>query len=233
MNTKDILIDRIPSILWGKPSSKMMIAVHGNQSNKQDLIIEKLAIVAISKGYQLLSFDLPQHGDRKNNGELMTFQNCSNNLLAIMDFAKNNSDTISCFGCSIGAYFIISTFPKERLHEIFFLSPLIYMNEFIENMMTYSSVSKEELKRENVINTDVGQLVWDDYQFTKNHPLIWDKPVSILVGQNDELSLSNQFKNFVKMSKSNLTVLENGEHFFHTEEQISYYSRWLQQTMEG
>ena len=62
LKTEKIKINSIPSMLWGEKSNKIFIAVHGNMSNKEDEVIKILAKKVISKGYQLLSFDLPEHG---------------------------------------------------------------------------------------------------------------------------------------------------------------------------
>ena len=59
MKIEKIKINNIPSIVWGEKSSKVFIAIHGNMSNKEDEVIKILAEKTISKGYQLLSFDLP------------------------------------------------------------------------------------------------------------------------------------------------------------------------------
>jgi len=67
MKIKIIKINDIPSIIWGEKSNKVFIAVHGNMSNKEDEVIKILAENVVSKGYQLLSFDLPEHGERKEN----------------------------------------------------------------------------------------------------------------------------------------------------------------------
>ncbi|AJD27844.1 putative alpha/beta hydrolase [Clostridium botulinum CDC_297] len=53
-------ISNIPTVLWGEKSEKLFIAVHGNMSNKEDTVIKILAKEAIQKGYQVLSFDLPE-----------------------------------------------------------------------------------------------------------------------------------------------------------------------------
>ena len=58
------MIDDIPTMIWGEKSSKIFIAMHGNMSNKEDEVIKILAKEVVSKGYQLLSFDLPEHGER-------------------------------------------------------------------------------------------------------------------------------------------------------------------------
>ena len=60
-------IDYIPAILWGENSGKVLIAVHGNMSHKEDEVIRILAEKMVPKGYQVLSFDLPEHGERKEN----------------------------------------------------------------------------------------------------------------------------------------------------------------------
>ena len=67
MEKKSLKIDNIPLILWGEKSKKIIIAVHGNKSNKEDLVIKLLATKACNKDYQVLSFDLPGHGDRIND----------------------------------------------------------------------------------------------------------------------------------------------------------------------
>ena len=70
MKKQYITIDNIPSVLWGNNLENLIIAVQGDQSNKEDTIIEILAEEAILKGYQVLSFDLPEHGDRKASPQL-------------------------------------------------------------------------------------------------------------------------------------------------------------------
>ena len=66
-------ISNIPAVLWGDKSEKIFIAVHGNMSNKEDAVIQILAEEADRKGYQVLSFDLPEHGERKNDNTLVKY----------------------------------------------------------------------------------------------------------------------------------------------------------------
>ena len=65
MNKKQFNIDGIPAILWGKPSEKIYIHVHGKMSRKE--YAEQFAKIAENKGYQTLSFDLPEHGERTDS----------------------------------------------------------------------------------------------------------------------------------------------------------------------
>ena len=50
-------VEGIPAVLWGEPSAKIYIYVHGKQGYKE--YAEAFAKVAEEKGYQTLSFDLP------------------------------------------------------------------------------------------------------------------------------------------------------------------------------
>ena len=59
MELHKIRMDGIPSILWGGPSNRIIIAAHGSHSSKIDDCIWVLAEEATAKGYQVLSFDLP------------------------------------------------------------------------------------------------------------------------------------------------------------------------------
>jgi hypothetical protein len=66
MKTQRLNIKNIPVILWGESSENMFIAVHGDKSSKDDEVIRIFAEEAVGKGYGVLSFDLPEHGDRIN-----------------------------------------------------------------------------------------------------------------------------------------------------------------------
>ena len=57
---KKIVVEGIPAVLWGEPSDRIYIYVHGKQGYKE--YAEAFAKVAEEKGYQTLSFDLPIWG---------------------------------------------------------------------------------------------------------------------------------------------------------------------------
>ena len=50
MKKKYLKIDNIPAVIWGAGSSKVFLAVHGNKSNKEDIVIEMLAKTAVNRG---------------------------------------------------------------------------------------------------------------------------------------------------------------------------------------
>lgn len=230
METKRIKINNIPSIIWGEKSSKVFIAIHGNMSNKEDKVIEILANKVTNKGYQLISFDLPEHGERKiDTNYLCKVQNCVNDLKQIIEYAKASYNEINIWACSIGAYFSLLAYKDEDLKQCLFLSPVVNMKIIIENMMLWSNTTEKELNEKQEIKTDFGQtLYWDYYLYVKENPITnWNKKTYILYGNKDNMQNESIIKDFSSEFNCDLTILKNGEHYFHTEEQLNFYNDWL------
>ncbi|WP_068618154.1 alpha/beta hydrolase [Paenibacillus tuaregi] len=222
-------VDNIPAILWGDKSDKLFVAIHGNMSNKADDSIVMFAEEATAAGYQVLSFDLPEHGDRKGDNYLCKVQNCVRDLNTMMTYAKSLSNNISVFACSMGAYFSLLEYSKEPLKQCLFLSPVVNMERIIDNMMTWFNISETRLKIEKEISTPIGEtLYWDYYCYVKEHPIVaWNHPTSILYGSADNLCEADVVYKFSERFNCDLQVMENGEHYFHTEEQLQYFRQWL------
>ncbi|WP_252229818.1 MULTISPECIES: alpha/beta hydrolase [unclassified Clostridium] len=229
MIKQNLKIENIPAILWGDKSDKLFIGVHGNMSNKADDVIVVFAEEAIKAGYQVLSFDLPEHGDRKDEAYVCKVQNCVKDLNIIMKYAQALSNNISVFACSMGAYFSLLAYSNEPLKQCLFLSPVVNMERIINNMMTWFNISEEMLKTKQEIKTPIGEtLYWDYYCYVKDYPIeLWSKPTSILYGLQDNLCEFEVVSEFAKRFNCNLQVMENGEHYFHTEEQLQFFKQWV------
>ena len=63
MEMKVYQIGSIPAVLYGAPSEKGYLFVHGQGGNKKEAAA--FARVAVPAGYQVLGIDLPQHGERE------------------------------------------------------------------------------------------------------------------------------------------------------------------------
>lgn len=228
-----ITINNIPSITWGDDSDRVVIAVHGNQSNKADVPIEILANNASTKGYQVLSFDLPKHGDRVNESTLCKVQPCIDELQIIMQYAKTKWKHISLFANSMGAYFSLLAYPSEPLEKVFFLSPVVDMQRIIENMMMWFSISEEQLERQQIVQTPIGQdLYWDYYCFVKEHPIIkWSAPTYILYGDSDDLCEYDITYQFTERFSCKLNIAKETGHYFHTQTELAVLNNWLEEVI--
>lgn len=234
MKKKFIKIDNIPLVIWGEDSSKVFIAIHGNQSNKEDIVIEILAKIVVSKGYQVISFDLPKHGDRVSENTLCKVQNCVPELLKIYDFVSERYEEINLWACSLGAYFSLAAYQQVDFKQCLFLSPVVDMQRLIENMMSWFNVCEKDLKEQMAIETPIGEtLYYDYYCYVKEHPIIkWNNQTMILYGQKDNLCEYEYIQKFTKRFKCDLKIMENGEHFFHLDNQLEFYQKWLEEKIK-
>lgn len=105
------------------------------------------------------------------------------------------------------------------------------MERIINNMMRWFNVSMERLQHEKEIQTPIGQtLYWDYYCYVISHPINkWSAPTSILYGSDDNLCEFDDITDFVERFNCRLDILEKGEHYFHTNEQKSYFRKWLKE----
>ncbi|WP_287714991.1 alpha/beta hydrolase [Blautia sp.] len=226
-------IDKIPSVLYGEQADKVIVAVHGNQSSKIDVPVRILAETASEKGYQVLSFDLPEHGERKEEGIPCKVQNCVEELKVILGFVREKWNTVGLFACSLGAYFSLLAYREEEFERCLFLSPVVDMERIIENMMAWFHITSGQLKENGELDTPIGQkLYWDYYCYTKENPIVkWNSPTSILYGSEDDLCEYDRILAFTERFSCRLEVVEQGEHYFHTEGQLERYRRWLREEL--
>ena len=232
MKKERIMIDNIPAMLWGEPKGSVIIAVHGNMSNKEDKVIEILAEVATKSGYQVLSFDLPAHGERKDDTDYpCTPQNAIHDLLRVWCYAELEYFNTSLWACSIGAYFSMLAFKEQEFDEVYFLSPIVDMKLVIDNMMKNANVSEEELEEKKEIKTDFGYtLYWDYYKFVKDNPIeSWDNFPIVIYGAKDNMQDLETIQKFCDDNKYPLFIHDEGEHYFHTEEDLAYYKNLLEE----
>lgn len=112
MKTQKFMLGDIPAILWGEDSNKVYVHVHGKMSRKE--YAESFAAIAETKGYQTLSFDLPEHGERTDPKRCDVWSGVAD-LKTISDYAFANWERVSLYACSIGAYFRSTLITQCRL----------------------------------------------------------------------------------------------------------------------
>lgn len=129
---------------------------------------------------------------------------------------------------SIGAYFSMCAFPQENIEKAYFISPIVNMEKLICSMMGWANVSENELQEKETIETAFGEtLSWEYLSYVRNHPVVWNVPTEILYGERDTLTDLETVTAFADAHGANLTVIKNGEHWFHTPEQMTVLDNWI------
>ncbi len=102
------------------------------------------------------------------------------------------------------------------------------MEKLITDMMLWANVSEHELQEKQTIETEFGEILsWKYLSYVRNNPINWDVPTDILYGSLDNLTSIEIIMIFAKKHKAKITVMENGEHWFHTEEQMEFLDKWI------
>ena len=129
---------------------------------------------------------------------------------------------------SIGAYFSMNADIDTLIEKAYFISPIVDMERLIADMMAWANVTEDELKAKGVIHTSFGEdLSWEYLSRVREHPIIWNAATAILYGSRDDLTSSETITAFANRRKAKLTVMEGGEHWFHTEEQMRFLDEWI------
>ena len=232
MKEERFTIQNVPSILYGDSGESLFLYIHGKMGCKEEAA--RFAETVCPRGYQVLSIDLPGHGERTGEMERFVPWEVVPELQAVCAFAQQRWKKISLYGSSIGAYFSLLAFRDVKLEKSLFVSPILDMEKLIRDMMGWAGVTREQLKAAGEIPTAFGEtLSWEDLTYAmENRITKWDSPTAILYAGQDHLTAWKTVDDFAQRFGCTVTVMENGEHWFHTEEQLSVLDAWLQKETE-
>ncbi len=145
-----------------------------------------------------------------------------------IEVLKSRYENIYLIANSIGAFFSMNADISDTIKKAFFISPIVDMEKLILGMMKYAEVSEDELKRKGTVKTDFGEdLSWEYLSYVRDHPVKWSVPAEILYGGKDVMTDYETISLFAEKHNSHLTVMKDGEHWFHTEEQMIFLDKWI------
>lgn len=225
MKTERFTLKNIPLLLIGEPSRKVYLYVHGKNGSKEEAL--DFAELACPAGYQVLALDLPEHGERKNAPERLLPWVVLPELQLIYQYAKVHWRSVSLRATSIGAWFSMLALQAKPLRSALLLSPVVDMENLITNMMQWANVSEAQLKEAGEVSTDFDEtLSWQYLCWVREHPYRWKVPTQVLYGAMDNLTSRAVLEQFKQRTGAHLTIMEEGEHWFHTELQLAVLQEW-------
>ena len=148
-------------------------------------------------------------------------------IRAAVTALKEEFESVILIANSIGAFFAMNAGIDAMLQRAYFISPIVDMERIIRDRMRRAEVSEEELRSKGVMRTDCGEeLSWEYLSYVRR-PVVWTAPTAILCGSRDELTPLAAVIDFAKGHNAALTVMEGGEHWFHTEAQMRFLDEWI------
>lgn len=149
----------------------------------------------------------------------------------LYDRCAKSYDSVILIANSIGAYFAMLSLVEKNISQALFISPIVDMEKLIMDMMKWLNITEDELKSKKEVETEFGEtLSWEYLSYVKNHPIRWSVPTSILYGEKDNLTFQETITKFAEQIGATLTIIKNGEHWFHTDEQLKFLDTWVRKS---
>ena len=228
MKKQNLTLAGVPAILYGKRSRKVYLYVHGKNGCKEEA--ERFANTACAAGWQVLAIDLPEHGARRGRPEQLLPWAVVPEIQAVYTRMQPVWPHIRLYGVSIGAWLAMQALQEDAPEKTLLVSPVVDMNALITNMMQGAAVTEEQLQAAGKIPTSFGEtLSWPYLCWVREHPLRWKAPTQVLYGTADSLTSREMLERFRQQSGAHLTLLTEGEHWFHTPMQLAVLQSWEEQ----
>lgn len=193
---------------------RLVIYIHGKGGNAEE-----------AKHYQslfaesdVIGFDYQSQNPWEAKSEFSHFY----------DLHSKEYDSVILIANSIGAFFSMSSLAEKKISQAMFISPIVNMEKLITDMMMWSNVTETELQSRKEIPTEFGEtLSWEYLCYVREHPIVWSIPTCILYGGKDSLTSRETISEFADSIGAVLTVMEDGEHWFHTDVQMKVLDNWI------
>ena len=224
MKKQRFQIGAIPAILYGETAKRAFLFLHGQMGCKEEA--EPFAQAICPKGYQVLSIDLPGHGMHRDKEEELTPWTAVPEIQSAIHWAQDCWDSLSLRANSIGAYLALLAFQSPD--SVLLVSPILDMERLILKRLDWVGVSEAQLEQRGEIAVSPGQtLSWEYLCWVREHPVCsWTCPVHILYGSGDNMTPRQVIETYARRHDVTLTVVEGGEHWFHTPEQLAILRKW-------
>ena len=194
---------------------KLVIYIHGKGGNADEAYHYK----PLFPDYDVIGFDY------KSETPWVAKQEFS----AYFDSVAAGYDEVVLIANSIGAFFSMNALGEKRIKQALFISPMVNLEKLICNMMLWANVSEDELREKGEIATNFGEtLSWKYLCYVRDNPIKWNIPTHILYGSNDNLTDLETMREFAQKVDATLTIMDGGEHWFHTAEQMQFLDRWIE-----
>ena len=225
MKKQTMTIAGVPAILYGSRSRNVYLYIHGRNGCKEEA--ERFAFTACEAGWQVLAIDLPGHGARKNGPERLLPWAAVPEIEAVYARMKPVWVHIRLYGVSIGAWLAMQALQGDAPEKALLVSPVVDMESVITHMMQAANVTEQQLQQAGEVPTSFGEtLSWQYLCWVRENPLRWHGRTQVLYGDRDDLTSRAEIERFRQQSGAHLTIVEGGEHWFHTPVQMAVLQTW-------
>lgn len=193
---------------------KAIVYIHGKGGSAS----EAEHYAPLFPGYEVFGFDYTSNTPWEAKREFSEY----------FEKVLSSYSSVGIIANSIGAYFALCSLGALPLEKAYFISPVVNMEKLICEMLVWAGADEKTLKEKGFIDTSFGEtLSWDYLCWVRDNPPVWNIPTKILYGSKDNMQSYEAVKSFAGAAGAELTVMENGEHWFRTQEQMAFLDNWI------
>ncbi len=203
----------------------VIIGVHGFAGDKESSMLETLAATFCLHNSAVLSFDFPAHGSSHVGEEMLTINNCKNDLCTVLEYVSNEypNASKSIFATSFGGYITLLCADKLANIPLVLRAPAITMPKvLLENVLKINANDFKTAKYiacgfERPIN-----LPYSFYEDLMSQEVIGSKqiplPILIIHGDCDDIVPLSDIEAFsASQSDVSLKIISGADHRFKNE----------------
>lgn len=157
MATEYLDIGGIPAKLYrAEDAAGTVLAVHGFAGSKESAAIEGLAGLVCRRGLNVLTYDLPAHGERSESADQLNAERCIGEMLAVEQYIKQNfGGDMYAFATSFGGMCLLLRLEQasDSFKRIVLRVPAVNMSTSLVKIasMTDRGFSMEKARRQGFV----------------------------------------------------------------------------------
>lgn len=223
MKTEQLFIENTPAVLYGEPSDTLWLFVHGQFGCKEEAL--PFAEI-VAPDAQVLSIDLPNHGTRQNRDEEFAPWTAASELTRVMAYARAHWRATNVRATSIGAYFARLAFGRAGKSAVRVAHRGYGALDLRQD--SAAGITEQILRERGMYPAREGDMLsWDYLCWVRAHPAKdWYCPQYILYGEDDSMTDLATIRTYTAQSGAELIIVPQGEHWFHTPEQLAVMADW-------
>ena len=204
----------------------IIIAVHGFSSSKNSFINKQIAPILRENKIGMVCFDLPGHGDRKD--ELLKVDACLNSIKEVEDYVRSiYNGPISLTGKSFGGFLLLRYLENnsKKYLKTILMAPALEQyklwrhNENEEDRKLIKSLKKGKNFVRDGMEVDAS-ILNDFFKFDIFNYLNIMNDVKLIYGTNDVTVSNENIKKLAKIKNWELFAVDGADHFYRRDEDV-------------
>ena len=208
--------------------NRLIISVHGFCGSKDEMIQSFLGEEMALFGYATVRFDFPAHGENPMTDRELTLGNCTQTLLAVAEWARQEYPEIpKCmFATGFGAFVTVQAL--EDLTEILGSVRLVLQTpdfRMADTLLSMKNITQETLRKQGRVTIgrvtdrkiEVPYSFYEELRGTMVY-MDYEMPILLIVGECDEVLNVEDVAHFRRINEqSKLVEIPGADHQFRTE----------------